>query len=74
MKALIRIGLIMVIVPVALTGCWNNEIPPIEPTAESCRPDFYRSLPSGKQRDNLVEACMTQGQYRTAKPQTFQEK
>jgi len=71
MKALIRVALVMVIVPAALTGCWDRTATPIEPTAESCSPDFYKTLPAGKQRDNLVEACMTKGQYRAAAPQTF---
>ncbi|WP_176974001.1 hypothetical protein [Nitrosomonas halophila] len=54
MKALIRVGLEMVIVPAALTGCWDRKNTSIVPTAKLCNPDFYQALPAGKQRDNLV--------------------
>lgn len=66
MKALVRIGLVMVIIPAALTSCWDKQADPVEPMAEACRPDFFKSLPAGKQGNSLIEKCMTQGLYRAA--------
>lgn len=36
-----------------------------------CSPDHWKTLPEGKDRDALVERCMTQGSYQRSKPQTF---
>jgi len=70
MKAL-RLALVAVVVPAALAGCWDKKAQDIHPTADTCKPEYYRTLPAGKQRDALVEKCMTQGHFKAAEPQTF---
>lgn len=34
-------------------------------------PDHWKTLSEGKDRDALVERCMTQGSYQRSEPQTF---
>ena len=71
MTARVRLASLTALVLAALTGCWDKKADDISPSADTCKPEFYRTLPAGKQRDALVEKCMTQGQYRAPEPQTF---
>ena len=71
MKTYVRLATLTTLVLPVLTGCWEKKAAEIRPSADTCKPDFYRTLPAGKQRDALVEKCMTQGQYRAPAPQTF---
>lgn len=37
----------------------------------NCNPEHYKSLPEGKNRDDLVAACMRQGGYKSSPPKTW---
>jgi len=76
MKTKTSILIVGALASVLLASCSDDRDPlseaaPIEPTAESCNPDFYKTLPDGERRDNLVAACMTRGTYHMPTPQTF---
>ena len=42
-----------------------------EPTAEHCQPDYLKTLPDNKAREDLVEKCMTGGSYKKSEPKTW---
>lgn len=44
---------------------------PAASAGAECSPDHWKTLPEGKDRDALIERCMTQGSYRSSEPQTF---
>ncbi|MDR2366187.1 MAG: entry exclusion lipoprotein TrbK [Zoogloeaceae bacterium] len=54
-----------------LAGCQDTEMEEIAPGADTCKPEFYQTLPAGKQRDALVGKCLRQGQYQKSEPRTW---
>jgi entry exclusion lipoprotein TrbK len=56
-----------------LTGCKEEAADTLayEPTAEHCQPDYLRTLPDNKAREDLVEKCMTGGSYKKSEPNTW---
>jgi len=56
-----------------LTGCKEEpaDTPAYEPTAEHCQPDYLKTLPDNKAREDLVEKCMTGGSYKKSEPKTW---
>lgn len=42
-----------------------------EPTTEHCQPDYLKTLPDNKDREDLVEKCMTGGSYKRSEPKTW---
>ena len=58
---------------VVLAGCQDGDdkSASYEPSAEHCQPDYWKSLPDNKDREGLVEKCMTGGSYQHSEPKTF---
>jgi entry exclusion lipoprotein TrbK len=71
MSAQLGLATLAAIALVALTGCWDSQADKTTPSAATCKPEYYRTLPTGKYRDSLVQNCMTHGQYQAPDPQTF---
>ncbi|WP_369682777.1 entry exclusion lipoprotein TrbK [Pseudomonas sp. S12(2018)] len=42
-----------------------------EPTTEHCQPNYLKSPPDNKAREDLVEKCMTGGSYKKSEPKTW---
>jgi entry exclusion lipoprotein TrbK len=58
---------------VVLTGCKEDAVDTAayEPTTEHCQPDYLKTLPDNKAREELVEKCMTGGSYKKSEPKTW---
>jgi len=56
-----------------LTGCKEDAVDTAayEPTTEHCQPDYLKTLPDNKAREELVEKCMTGGSYKKSEPKTW---
>jgi entry exclusion lipoprotein TrbK len=56
-----------------LAGCKEEaaDTAAYEPTAEHCQPDYLKTLPDNKAREDLVEKCMTGGSYKKSEPKTW---
>lgn len=52
-------------------GASTTATAPAASAGAECSPDHWKTLPEGKDRDALVERCMTQGSYQRSEPQTF---
>ena len=57
----------------SLAGCKEDSPDPAayEPTSEHCQPDYLKTLPDNKAREDLVEKCMTGGSYKKSEPKTW---
>lgn len=51
-------------------GASTKATPPAASAGAECSPDHWKTLPEGKDRDALVERCMTQGSYQRSELQT----
>ncbi|MFK3681344.1 entry exclusion lipoprotein TrbK [Pseudomonas sp. NPDC088890] len=40
-------------------------------SSEHCQPNYLKTLPDNKARDNLVEQCMTGGSFKKSEPKTW---
>jgi entry exclusion lipoprotein TrbK len=58
---------------IGLAGCKEDaaDTAAYEPTAEHCQPDYLKTLPDNKAREDLVEKCMTGGSYKKSEPKTW---
>ncbi|WP_082805270.1 entry exclusion lipoprotein TrbK [Pseudomonas sp. BMS12] len=58
---------------ILLAGCQDDDdkSASYEPSSEHCQPDYWKSLPDNKDRESLVEKCMTGGSYQHSEPKTF---
>ncbi|PWF22992.1 hypothetical protein [Corticimicrobacter populi] len=56
---------------VAAPGASATGTAPAASAGAECSPDYWKTLPEGKDRDALVERCMTQGSYQRSEPQAF---
>lgn len=56
-----------------LVGCKEDasDTTAYEPTSEHCQPDYLKMLPDNKDREALVETCMTGGSYKKSEPKTW---
>ncbi|HDS1746433.1 MULTISPECIES: entry exclusion lipoprotein TrbK [unclassified Pseudomonas] len=60
-------------VTTGLAGCKEDaaDTAAYEPTTEHCQPDYLKTLPDNKAREDLVEKCMTGGSYKKSEPKTW---
>ena len=56
---------------VTTPGASATDTAPAASDGAECSPDHWKTLPEVKDRDALVERCMTQGSYQHSEPQTF---
>ena len=56
-----------------LGGCKDEATDPaaFTPSTEHCQPDYLKTLPDNKAREDLVEKCMTGGSYKKSEPKTW---
>jgi len=58
---------------VGLAGCKEDapDAAAYQPTTEHCQPEYLKTLPDNKAREDLVEKCMTGGSLKKSEPKTW---
>lgn len=70
---LIFTSIICAFAAIGLVGC-NEEATDSAAYAvssEHCQPNYLKTLPDNKARENLVEQCMTGGSFKKSEPKTW---
>ncbi|WP_280041168.1 entry exclusion lipoprotein TrbK [Pseudomonas sp. Hg5Tf] len=72
LKSLLFISLVAASAAIS-AGCKEDAVDTAayEPTTEHCQPDYLKTLPENKAREDLVEKCMTGGSYKKSEPKTW---
>ncbi|WP_217698747.1 entry exclusion lipoprotein TrbK [Serratia marcescens] len=57
----------------ALVGCGDNSSSDkkYDVSDETCTADYWKTLPAGKSRDDLVAQCMRRGEFKQSEPKTW---
>lgn len=56
-----------------LIGCGDDSSSgkKYEVSDETCKAEYWKTLPEGKSRDDLVGQCMRRGEYRKSEPKAW---
>ncbi|MBJ9038586.1 entry exclusion lipoprotein TrbK [Citrobacter freundii] len=67
-------GLVVgVLMGAVLVGCGDDAIADkqYDVSDETCKADYWKTLPAGKSRDDLVAQCLRRGEYKHSEPKTW---
>lgn len=86
MKRTVFGAIVVAFVSLSLSGCFeaeaeqkpkeqqeaiNHDSAAYEPNTFHCQPEYLKTLPDNKAREDLVEKCMTGGSYKKSEPKTW---
>ena len=83
MKRTLFGAIVVAVAALSLSGCFESEaeqkqqeqsnVDPAayEPNTFHCQPEYLRSLPENKAREDLAHKCMTGGSFKKSEPKTW---